>query len=70
LVVVLTDAFDVVGRVVVPAHPPDGILHEVSQAIEADRRLPDGRKIKGVHSHILLSSNMVTSASDILSGAQ
>ncbi len=39
-------------------------------AIESNGRSPQGSKVKGGHSHILLMSNMDTSATDTVSGAR
>jgi hypothetical protein len=67
---VLTGPFDVVGRIIVAVRPSDGILDEAEEVIESNCRSLKGSNIKGGHSHILLSSNMVTSATDTVSGAQ
>src|SRR6266849_5141760 len=59
-IVILTDACDVVGRIVVLALQPERIVDEVEQAIETDGRPPDGGEIEVSHSHILHLSNMDT----------
>src|SRR5258708_3223379 len=59
-IVILTDACDVVGRVIVLALQPERIVNEVKQAIETDGRPPDGGEIEVSHSHILHLSNMDT----------
>src|SRR5882724_10919908 len=53
-IVVLTDACDVVGRIVVPALQPERIIDEVEQTIEPDGRPPHGGEIEVSHNHILL----------------
>src|SRR5204862_8265670 len=57
-IVILPDACDVVGRIVVLALQPERIVDEVEQAIETDGRPPDGGEIEVSHSHILHLSNM------------
>src|SRR5882762_5888246 len=53
-IVVLTDACDVVGRIVVLALQPKRIIDEVEQTIEPDGRPPHGGEIEVSHNHILL----------------
>src|ERR1700730_5849251 len=59
-IVILTDACDVVGRIVVLALQPERIVDEVEQAIETDGRPPAGAETEVSHSHILHLSNMDT----------
>src|SRR3981081_3165105 len=53
-IVVLTDACDVVGRIVVLALQPERIIDEIEQTIEPDGRPPHGGEIEVSHNHILL----------------
>ena len=63
LVAVLSQPFDVVGRVVVLAGPL-GHFREVEKAIEANGRTPQGRKVVIAHSQILQRASWLRAAPD------
>src|ERR1700747_3156331 len=56
---VLTGPLDVVGRVIVVARHAQRTVDEIEKAIEAYRRPPEGGRIEGSHSHILLRATWI-----------